>query len=169
MLIGGLTIEEMKEGYSRPRNKGIMSAFAYMKIVEHWGSGIPRLYRNCEQAGLREPELSEKAGCFRVNVFRNTELAINSSEEVQKENQGETREKNKGEKQRRNKEKTKEKIIQLMKDNPEITYRELMEKLGLSKSGVEYAVRKLRESGRIERLGADKGGKWKVYKEDTEN
>lgn len=74
MLIGGLTIEEMKKGYSRPRNKGIVSALAYMKVVERWGSGIPRLYENCESAGLREPELSEKAGCFRVNMFRNTEL-----------------------------------------------------------------------------------------------
>ena len=74
MLIGGLTIEEMKQGYSRPRNKGIVSALAYMKVVERWGSGIPRLYENCENAGLREPELSEKAGCFRVNMFRNTEL-----------------------------------------------------------------------------------------------
>lgn len=82
MLIGGLTIEEMKNGYSRPRNKGIMSAFAYMKVVEHWGSGIPRLYKNCEQAGLREPELSEKAGCFRVNMFRNTDLVLNSSGDV---------------------------------------------------------------------------------------
>ena len=74
MLIGGLTIEEMKKGYSRPRNKGIVSALAYMKVVERWGSGIPRLYENCKSAGLREPELSEKAGCFRVNMFRNTEL-----------------------------------------------------------------------------------------------
>lgn len=74
MLIGGLTIEEMKKGYSRPRNKGIVSALAYMKVVERWGSGIPRLYENCKNAGLREPELSEKAGCFRVNMFRNTEL-----------------------------------------------------------------------------------------------
>lgn len=71
---GGLTIEEMRKGYSRPRNKGIVSALAYMKVVERWGSGIPRLYENCERAGLREPEFSERAGCFRVNMFRNMGL-----------------------------------------------------------------------------------------------
>ena len=73
-LIGGLTDKRNKKGYSRPRNKGIVSALAYMKVVERWGSGIPRLYENCKSAGLRKPELSEKAGCFRVNMFRNTEL-----------------------------------------------------------------------------------------------
>lgn len=61
MLIGGLTIEELKSGYSRPRNRGIVSALAYMKVVERWGSGIPRLFENCENAGLREPELIEMA------------------------------------------------------------------------------------------------------------
>lgn len=52
--------------------------------------------------------------------------------------------------------------MQLMENNPKITYKEIMERLGLSKSGVEYAVCKLRESGRVERVGADKGGSWKV-------
>ena len=161
MLIGGLTIEEMKKGYSRPRNKGIVSALAYMKVVERWGSGIPRLYENCESAGLREPELSENAGCFRVNMFRNTELiqakmeSAQDNESIGEKNQGETKEKNQGE--------TKEKIIKLMKENPRITYKEIMEELSLSKSGVEYAVRKLREKGRVERVGADKGGSWKVH------
>ncbi len=51
-----------------------------------------------------------------------------------------------------------------MEINPKITYKEIMEKLDLSKGGVEYAVRKLRETGRVERLGADKGGSWKVHK-----
>lgn len=161
MLIGGLTIEEMKKGYSRPRNKGIVSALAYMKVVERWGSGIPRLYENCENAGLKEPELSEKAGCFRVNMFRKTELIQDKLKNMQGEkslgenNQGETKENNQGE--------TKEKIIRLMKENARITYKEIMEELSLSKSGVEYAIRKLRETGRIEREGSDKGGSWKVH------
>lgn len=40
MLFGGLTIEEMLEGQSRPRNRAIASAFTAMKIIEHWGSGF---------------------------------------------------------------------------------------------------------------------------------
>lgn len=74
MLIGGVTIEELKEGYSRPRNRGIVNALTYMKNMDQWGSGIPRLMENCQKAGLREPELMEIGGNFRINMFRNTEL-----------------------------------------------------------------------------------------------
>lgn len=178
MLIGGLTIEELKSGYSRPRNRGIVSALAYMKVVEQWGSGIPRLFENCAKAGLREPELIEMGGCFRVNMYRNTEIAnesVKNSAKVEREVQGENtkektpRRKRQGEntkektlKKKNQGEKTREKIIELMKENDSITYQEIMENLSMSKGGVEYAVRKLRESGRVERLGADRGGRWKV-------
>jgi len=43
MLSRDMTIERMKEGYSKIRNRGIASAFSYMKIIEGWGSGIPRM------------------------------------------------------------------------------------------------------------------------------
>lgn len=33
MLLNGVSIRKMKEGYSKPRNRAIASAFAYMKIV----------------------------------------------------------------------------------------------------------------------------------------
>lgn len=50
----------------------------------------------------------------------------------------------------------------LMELKPTITYEELMVELSLSKGGVEYAVRSLREAGLIERTGPRNGGKWKV-------
>ena len=39
----GQTIERMKEGYSKIRNEALAHAFAYMNLIEHWGSGIPRI------------------------------------------------------------------------------------------------------------------------------
>lgn len=167
MLIGGLTIEEMKEGYSRPRNKGIMSAFTYMKVVEHWGSGIPRLYKNCEQADLKEPELIEKAGCFRVNVFRNTELLTNGSEEI-RDNKGTEKTQEKHRKKARKKsteiiERT-EKVWKLICENPNITQAAIMEKLDISRKKVQLALEKLIADGKIERVGSDRSGSWKVNK-----
>lgn len=57
-----------------------------MKIIEQWGSGIPRLLENCKNAGLKEPELLEIGGSFRVNMFRNTELTLNLPGEIQSKN-----------------------------------------------------------------------------------
>lgn len=50
----GQTIERMKEGYSKIRNEALAHAFAYMNLIEHWGSGIPRIIDKVKAAGLRE-------------------------------------------------------------------------------------------------------------------
>ena len=176
MLIGGLTIEEMKQGYSRPRNKGIVSALAYMKVVERWGSGIPRLYENCENAGLREPELSEKAGCFRVNMFRNTELTQETWDSPLDEDSFGEEERNRRKEQKKEQKKGTEKgteksteiiertakIWELLCRNPNITQSAMMEELDISRKKVQLALDKLIADGRIERVGSDRSGSWKV-------
>lgn len=74
MLSRDMTIERMKDGYSKIRNRGIASAFSYMKIIEGWGSGIPRMFEECKEYGLREPELIDAGGDFRINLYRNNEI-----------------------------------------------------------------------------------------------
>lgn len=76
MLSREMTIEKMKEGYSKIRNRGIAHAFAYMKIIEGWGSGIPRMLEECVQYGLREPELIDAEGDFRINLYRKDAIEI---------------------------------------------------------------------------------------------
>ena len=70
MLSRDMTIKRMKEGYSKIRNRGIANAFLYMKIMEGWGSGIPRMIEECKEYGLREPELIDADGDFRINLYR---------------------------------------------------------------------------------------------------
>lgn len=60
--------------------------------------------------------------------------------------------------------KTKVRIKQLMQANKYITYAELAHKLGISVSGVEKSVRKMRKSGEIVRQGFENGGYWEVLK-----
>lgn len=59
-------------------------------------------------------------------------------------------------------EKTVEKILALLRENPAITQREIAKKTGLNRSGAEWNLRQLKERGRIRRLGPDKGGRWEV-------
>ena len=70
MLLNNVTISKMMEGYSKPRNPAIARAFAYMKIIEKWGTGIPRLFEACEEYGLQKPELIDFDCDFRVNMYR---------------------------------------------------------------------------------------------------
>ena len=60
------------------------------------------------------------------------------------------------------KDKTSVQIIELMKENPSITLQQVAEKIGLSKRAVEMQVKKLREQGKVNRIGATKNGLWKV-------
>ena len=64
------TMERMKEGYSKIRNEALAHAFAYMNLIEHWGSGIPRIIDKVKAAGLREPEFIGGEVDLRINIYR---------------------------------------------------------------------------------------------------
>ena len=66
----GQTIERMKEGYSKIRNEALAHAFAYMNVIEHWGSGIPRIIDKVKAAGLQEPEFIGGEVDLRINIYR---------------------------------------------------------------------------------------------------
>jgi predicted HTH transcriptional regulator len=50
--------------------------------------------------------------------------------------------------------------------DPNLTIPELVELVGRSESAVERAIRKLRESGHLKRIGSAKGGHWQVMGEN---
>ena len=66
----GQTLERMKEGYSQIRNEALAYAFSYMNLIEHWGSGIPRIIGKVKAAGLREPEFIGGEVDLRINIYR---------------------------------------------------------------------------------------------------
>jgi len=53
-------------------------------------------------------------------------------------------------------------ILELIKENPRITRKELTEKLGINPSAIQKHIKKLKTTGTIERVGGDKGGHWKI-------
>lgn len=62
----------------------------------------------------------------------------------------------------KSKEKSKEKILQIIANNPCVTTRELSELVGLSIAGIEKNMRQMKEKGLIRRIGPDRGGYWEV-------
>ena len=76
----GQTIERMKEGYSKIRNEALAYAFSYMNLIEHWGSGIPRIIDKVKAAGLREPEFIGGEVDLRINIYRKQVKPIDPNE-----------------------------------------------------------------------------------------
>ena len=56
-------------------------------------------------------------------------------------------------------------ILALLRRNPSASRREIAAILGTTRSTVRYRLDRLRAAGRIERVGPDKGGHWKVLGE----
>ena len=54
------------------------------------------------------------------------------------------------------------KILEAVKQNPFLTQEELSEIVGISKLNINKNMKKLQEAGLLERIGADKNGKWQV-------
>jgi ATP-dependent DNA helicase RecG len=59
-------------------------------------------------------------------------------------------------------EKTVEKILKLLRENPRITQRELIKSTGLTRRGVEWNISQLKTKKIIERIGANRGGYWEI-------
>lgn len=70
MLFDGLSVQEALRGKSKCRNSAIAEAFHYMKIIEGWGTGLPRLYKQCSEMGLPEPKFEEFGDGIKVTVYR---------------------------------------------------------------------------------------------------
>ena len=56
-------------------------------------------------------------------------------------------------------------ILNLMKENPLISYEELARKTGKSRATISRKIAELKKRGVVERVGADKNGSWKVNSE----
>jgi ATP-dependent DNA helicase RecG len=55
-----------------------------------------------------------------------------------------------------------EKILQLIRNNPSITRKDLADKTSLSPDGAKYHLNMLKKQGRIKHTGATKKGKWEL-------
>lgn len=140
----GQTIEKMKKGYSKIRNEALARAFSYMRLIEHWGSGIPRIIGVVKSAGLKEPEFIDGDIDLRVNLYWNqngitdTKLDAISDSDSNAVNQ----------------------LLEFISSKPNCTQKECAASIGVSIPTMKRLFAKLQEEGRLEREGTNRKGKW---------
>ena len=69
ILLRRLREEKINMINFKPRNEALAHAFAYMNMIEHWGSGIPRIIDKVKAAGLQEPEFIGGEVDLRINIY----------------------------------------------------------------------------------------------------
>ena len=154
----------MKEGYSKIRNEALAHAFAYMNLIEHWGSGIPRIIDKVTAAGLQEPEFIGGEVDLRINIYRgqvDTNNAINANDTkngVNGVNNGTN-----GTEVPFDKEQTQiEKLLQIIEKNPSATQAYYAEEMGISKRTISRMFASLQEKGRLVQNGTKRKANWKI-------
>ena len=167
MLFNGLSLESIKRGLSRPRNRAIAFAFSYMKIIESWGSGIPRMIDTCREMGIREPEFEELGIDFRVNLYRKgtpqtTQGTPQATQGTPQATQGIPQAAlrnilNSEELTDQDKE-----LLTLIINSPSLSQKAISLELGWSVDRVKYYMKKLKRNGVIGRVGSSQKGHWMV-------
>lgn len=69
-IYGSLTLEEAMEGRSSIRNKTLARTLEKIDILEGWGSGLKRIFSQCEEYGIPYPVFVEIGDMLRVNFYR---------------------------------------------------------------------------------------------------
>ncbi len=123
-----------------PRNKEFMRIFKDLEMVEHLGSGLPRILKTYPQ------------DCF---IFTQNFLRINFP--IKKQADMESTGKSSG--------KTEITILKLLSLEPGMTIPALAEQIGISNRAVEKQILKLKKDGKIFRIGGRKDGHWELKTE----
>ena len=60
--------------------------------------------------------------------------------------------------------KTTQKILGEIKQNPYVTRKQLSETIGITEDGIKFHLNHMKKAGLLKRVGPDKGGHWEVVK-----
>jgi ATP-dependent DNA helicase RecG len=154
----GLTPEALFRAHeSKPWNPMIARTFYRRGIIETWGRGTLTIARLMREAGHEPPTVSVREGAVVVTFG----LPMETTGKTTGKRQGNARE-TPGETPGKTPGKTPGMILGLLRSEPGLSVPELAARIGKSDRAIERAIRKLREAGRLVRVGPDKGGHWQV-------
>jgi ATP-dependent DNA helicase RecG len=138
------TEEEFLQGYSAPKNPELMRVFKDLELVEHLGTGIRRILKRYDKSIYHFfPHFIRVSIKYNQNEFKYDNQ--NSNKMVYS-----------------NLSKIQEGIIGLIEDNPNTTQEVMANLLGVTSRTIRNNMKHLIENNYIQRIGADKNGKWIV-------
>ena len=144
-LPDGLTLENIKQGMVAKRNKITVEILDKLDAIENYASGVRRIFK--DYIGFdKQPEYSISDNGIIVTLYNmNYNEAPNDGINVgQKLNTTE----------RRNI------ILKLIEENENISAKQIVETINVSRPTIERDLKELKEQNKIEYVGSRKSGKW---------
>ena len=111
-------------------------------------NGVSRMVEACKVVGLPEPEYGAD-GLFVWITFKRPNAVAKTGGQIGGQIGGQT---------------TIEQVYSLIKNNPNITRKQLVETTGKASSFIQKCINRLKEDKRILRVGSDKSGYWQIIK-----
>lgn len=137
---GGLALDQDEAGFysgsSIPVNEILATLFLQLRISEHSGRGVPKIVSVYGKESIKIEKnritITIPFNKIGVNEFH---IVTNKTEDV---------------------------ILELIRENPNITISQLMKKTNLLEPGVKKNIKKLKDKNLIRRIGSTKDGYWEV-------
>ena len=133
------------ETYRIERNPIIAEAMKVLGYVNCYNRGINMVQDELEANGNGKAEFSFKL----ITAFEAKVAKAGQQQELDQFKQDSSM-------------KSDDRLLLVLKDDPTMSLPKMAEAIGLSVAGVRKVLDKLRATGRIRRIGPDKGGRWEV-------
>ncbi|QJB71348.1 ATP-binding protein [Mycoplasma sp. 1654_15] len=148
-LVENLTLEQIKHGVNNRRNKGIAQILRLLELVEEQGRGVELIFNSYKNFD-KQPNFDVNTNMVKVTLYNRNYEPTNINWTNLKDN-------------------VKDKVIErhkiildLIKQNPNITIDEMFQELKVPKRTLTRYLQQLQESGQIQRQGSKKTGEWKI-------
>jgi ATP-dependent DNA helicase RecG len=163
--LGGLpptwTAENLFEKHtSESRNPDIARGFYLAGYVESWGRGIEKVCAACVDDGIDLPVYKIHQNDVMVMLKTTEERAKGLDKGVSTTTGGRNGGRNGG-----RKDASVLLVLELIRDNPQITQQEVAEKTGMTRRQVERCFTKLKVAGMVIRVGSSKSGHWSILED----
>jgi ATP-dependent DNA helicase RecG len=140
----------------------IADVFKNMKWIEKVSTGYKRILDYFKAENLKLPKFETQTGGALITVFAAFEVEGNENiiENFTEKDTNEDTNKDTENLKR---------IFELIKNKPVISFDELAAEVGISRRAIINNTNKLKSLGILERIGADKGGHWKIIDKTAQN
>jgi ATP-dependent DNA helicase RecG len=137
----------------RYRNRRIGEFLKELDLTEGRSTGISKILKAMKANGSPVPEFETD----KDRTYFLIRLPVHSKAVSEKTTQKTTQ---------KSTQKTDQKILDVLRQNPALSRREIAEILGnITEDGVKYQLSQLKANGKIKRVGLDRGGHWEVMGE----
>ena len=149
--------EAFKGGQSDPRNPLIHKMFSYLGYGERAGSGLSMINDVWKNKGWKMPKIQETFNPNRTTLI----LFTKEDSENYTKNYTKNYTNNYTNNYSNKTQKTQKQIIDIIKEKPTITAKELSAIIGnITLSGIKWNLKKMKDKGIITREGTARNGRW---------